>query len=70
MNNLIPLVLIIFETFSECGCSTSGSSSTSCTTSGVCTCKPNVIGIKCTGCETGFYGFPNCQGIIYNIWMI
>ena len=51
------------KTFSACKCSTSGSSSTACNTNGQCTCKPNVVGTKCTECKSTFYGFPNCQGI-------
>ena len=50
--------------FSACGCSTYGSSSISCNTSGQCTCEPNVVGTKCTECKSGFYGFPKCQGKI------
>ena len=50
-----------FKTFSECGCSSSGSNSTSCSSSGDCSCKLNVVGTKCTTCESGYYDFPNCQ---------
>lgn len=28
---------------------------------GQCTCKPNVIGRRCTRCRTGYWGFPNCR---------
>ena len=55
-------VLRSFKSFSECGCNTSGSTSTSCSSSGVCSCKSNVEGTKCTTCKSGYYGFPNCQG--------
>ena len=50
----------IIKTFPACssGCS----SSTSCSSNGECTCKTNVVGIKCTVCESGYFGFPNCQG--------
>ena len=37
---------------------------------GVCTCNDNVTGIKCDTCETGWYGFPSCQGEIYNSYML
>ena len=47
---------------SACGCSSSGSSSTTCSSSGICSCKSNVVGTKCTACESGYSGFPNCQG--------
>ena len=53
----------LFKTFKACKCSTSGSLSTSCDSSGQCTCKTNVVGTKCTDCKSGFYAFPNCQGI-------
>ena len=33
---------------------------------GVCTCNANIIGIKCDTCETGWFGFPSCQGEIYH----
>ena len=48
-------------TDTECGCNIDGSSSASCNlTTGVCTCKANIIGNKCTECESGYYGFPDC----------
>ena len=46
--------------FIACGCGSSGASSTSCTSSGVCTCKSNFVGDKCTSCNAGFYDYPNC----------
>ena len=46
--------------FLACGCSTSGSSTTSCSSSGTCTCKSNFSGSKCTSCKAGFYDYPNC----------
>ena len=53
-------MLRIIKTFSACssGCS----SSTSCSSNGECSCKSNVVGTKCTACESGYFGFPNCQG--------
>ena len=53
---------MILKSFSACECSSSGSTSTSCTSSGVCSCKSNVVGTKCSACNSGYYGFPNCQG--------
>ena len=47
--------------FLACGCSSSGASSTTCTSSGVCTCKSNFEGSKCNSCKTGFYDYPNCN---------
>ena len=31
-------------------------------TSGKCTCKDNIDGIKCDKCKDGYYNFPTCQG--------
>lgn len=28
---------------------------------GICSCRPNVIGRSCDKCRPGFFGFPNCQ---------
>ena len=57
----------------DCGCDKQGSTSLSCdenTKNKICSCKPNVIGDKCTACKSGFYGFPNCQGTIYFMYII
>ena len=52
---------------SECQCDEDGSVNNSCTDDGgVCTCNANIIGIKCDTCETGWFGFPSCQGEIYH----
>ena len=32
---------------------------------GVCDCKDNVIGDKCSYCEMGHYSFPDCKGDSY-----
>ena len=40
----------------------SGSKSTVCDKStGKCDCNDNVVGDKCTQCESGYWGFPSCQ---------
>ena len=44
-----------------CGCNINGSISASCDPDGQCDCKSNIIGIKCTECETGYHGFPDCK---------
>ena len=49
-----------FTPFLACECSSSGASSSACTSSGVCTCKSNFEGSKCTSCKAGFYDYPNC----------
>ena len=57
----VQIVQCIFN-FLACGCSSSGASSSSCNSSGVCSCKSNFEGSKCTSCKTGFYDYPNCYG--------
>lgn len=42
-----------------CGCNNAGTVNNlgSChISSGQCSCKPNVIGVKCTNCKPGYYG--------------
>ena len=46
----------------ECECDIKGSNSTSCDSNGMCTCKPKFTGSKCTECDSGFFGFPECKG--------
>ena len=50
----------LIHPFIACGCSSSGASFTSCTSSGVCTCESNFVGDKCASCQAGFYDYPNC----------
>ena len=45
----------------ECGCNTTGSLVSICDdTTGLCLCKPNIIGAKCDSCDSGYTGFPDC----------
>ena len=47
--------------FSACGCDEQGSDG--CDAFGVCSCKTNVHGDKCTECiDTLPYNFPDCTG--------
>ena len=47
--------------FSACGCDVQGSDG--CNELGVCSCKTNVQGDKCTECiDTLPYNFPDCTG--------
>ena len=47
--------------FQACDCNDQGSISESCDKYGICSCKANVIGNKCTDCNVpGYYGVPNC----------
>ena len=57
---ILEKVLRMIKTFSACECNSTGS--TSCSSSGECICKSNVVGINCTACEPRYYGFPDCQG--------
>ena len=56
-----------FQPFIDCGCSSIGSNSTACTSSGVCTCKSNLMDDKCSSCKVGFYDYPDCYGKIQDI---
>uniref|UniRef100_A0A452J3G1 Laminin subunit alpha 3 n=1 Tax=Gopherus agassizii TaxID=38772 RepID=A0A452J3G1_9SAUR len=45
-----------------CNCHKAGATSSACNPlGGQCSCKPNVIGRRCSRCQTGFYGFPFCK---------
>lgn len=46
----------------SCSCDVRGSASPLCdeNTCG-CQCKPNVVGLHCTQCRVGYYGFPDCR---------
>ena len=51
-------------TISACACNEHGSVDDFCNENGVCSCKENYGGEKCDQCVEGFFGFPECQGII------
>ena len=44
-----------------CGCNSMGSTSPNCDVDGICDCKTEVIGDKCTTCKPGYTGFPSCS---------
>ena len=53
-----PLFLI-----SACNCnSQGGSNGSNCNANGVCNCKTNIVGDKCTECVAGYFNFPLCEG--------
>ena len=62
----------------ECACNMNGSLLSDCDdTTGMCLCKPNIIGAQCDTCETGYIGFPDCvqdlfggQGNFVIKWML
>ena len=44
-------------------CNSDGSVNQLCDKStGNCECHPFVDGLKCSKCQDGYYGFPECQG--------
>ena len=52
--------------FLACNCVTSGSASTSCSSSGQCSCKAGYTGKTCSSCTTAYYkSGSNCYGEIY-----
>ena len=58
----LKIIHIIISNFVACGCNAEGSSSIECDKYGLCSCKSNVVGTKCTDCASGYYGFHNCTG--------
>ena len=50
-----------------CNCNEFGANDSSCNNNGTCACKDNYGGDKCDYCKEGFFGFPNCQGMQYDI---
>ena len=48
-----------------CNCSDNGAINAICSNDGICTCKSNFLGDKCTDCASGFFGIPDCKGINY-----
>lgn len=45
-----------------CNCHSAGAVSPTCSpVGGQCICRPNVIGRRCSQCQTGYYGFPFCK---------
>ena len=48
-----------------CECNSSGSTSSNCDANGICDCKADVIGDKCTTCKPGYSEFPSCSKPYY-----
>ena len=48
-----------------CGCNSVGSISIECDADGICNCKTDVIGDKCTSCKPGYSEFPSCSQPFY-----
>ena len=53
---MLQLFNCFFSLYAACGCNVTGSTGSTCDQlSGVCTCKPNVVGDKCDTCMPGYY---------------
>ena len=53
---------------SECKCNYGGTNGdASCDETGLCNCKPNVVGQKCTQCKSGYYRFPECTCNLFSL---
>ena len=53
-------------TFIECNCDRDGSVFGNCDDAGKCSCMPGFDGDKCNTCAKDFFGFPQCQGIVFS----
>ena len=49
------------RTCKKCNCSSSGSLNDICSNDGICSCKANVTGVRCTDCFSSFFPFPKCD---------
>ena len=49
----------------ECGCNLINSVNQDCDSKGRCSCKHNIYDLKCAGCPSGYFGYPECKGIVY-----
>ena len=59
--NIIQFKFADLILFSDCNCNAVGSNlNGACDENGVCSCKENFFGNKCSLCAPGYYGLPNC----------
>ena len=49
------------QTCINCNCNKNGSLNDICSNNGICSCKANVTGDKCTYCDQSLFPFPNCD---------
>ena len=49
----------------DCECHKDGSVNSVCNQDGICTCKDDVEGDRCSRCKPNHFGFPSCQGKIW-----
>ena len=61
---------IYLMSFIDCNCDGAGSLDGKCDDAGKCSCKPGFDGVKCNTCAKKFFGFPQCQGIFFSIFLI
>ena len=63
------LLIVYLTIFSACDCNEAGSSSTSCSSSGDCSCKTGYLGQKCSDCLPGYHkSGTDCLGKI--LWLV
>ena len=55
VSNMSTLLIVFSTIFSACDCNEAGSSSTSCSPSGDCSCKTGYSGQKCSDCLPGYH---------------
>ena len=55
--------------FIECNCDADGSLDGKCDDAGKCSCKPGFDGVKCNMCAKKFFGYPQCEGIFFSIFL-
>ncbi|XP_006835184.1 PREDICTED: laminin subunit alpha-3 [Chrysochloris asiatica] len=61
-NSARSLVVLYHNGAVPCECHPTGSLGPGCNPEGgQCLCRPNIIGRRCTRCQTGYYGFPHCR---------
>ena len=59
---LMPLTSPYLNVFTACNCESTGSRSNFCDSiTGQCPCTTLAYGRRCSECQPGYYGFPNCQ---------
>ena len=51
-----------------CDCNPEGSDVMKCSSHGICTCKPRVVGKKCDRCEDKFKNHPDCDECATNYY--
>ena len=55
-----PMILLF--SILGCDCNLNNSITEDCDSYGICTCKENYIGLKCTKCADDLAEYPECKG--------